>query len=85
MYMHMCDVPESFWGGKTEKVDVEANLPCLQGQELEPSVMNSKSAVTSQLPPLAPMVLHGCTTPRSAEGSILLSGSIPSTPSARQG
>jgi hypothetical protein len=65
------DVPEGFWGGKTEKVDVEANLPCLQGQELEPSAMNSKSAVTSQLPPLAPMVLHGCTTPRSAEGSIV--------------
>jgi hypothetical protein len=65
------DVPESFWGGKTEKVDVEANLPCLQGQESEPSATNSKSAVTSQLPPLAPMVLHGCTTPRSAEGSIV--------------
>ena len=78
------EVPESFWmdgadGGKTEKADVEANLPCLQGLGSEPSATHSLFGVYE--PDYSATGNHGATscgtTPRLAECGIVGTSHVP--------
>ena len=78
------EVAESFWmvgadGDKTEKADVEANLPCLQGQESEPSATHSHIGVNE--PDYSATGNHGTTscrtTPRLVECGIVGISHVP--------